>query len=124
MELLAQLILRCAENPPCCKIGEERPVEAHPGIFKTLQSKVSLEQLAQIANLSSSHLNRSFHKTFGMPPHAYQIHKCNFAGKTAVRKRVVDQQSMKLDLRVKVTLAHTSSSLFVLLRGNTRHART
>jgi AraC-like DNA-binding protein len=34
---------------------------------------LQLEQLAQIAELSSFHLNRSFRQTFGMPPHAYQI---------------------------------------------------
>jgi AraC-like DNA-binding protein len=35
--------------------------------------EISLEQLAQIAELSSFHLNRSFRQTVGMPPHAYQI---------------------------------------------------
>ncbi|WP_225896142.1 AraC family transcriptional regulator [Dendronalium phyllosphericum] len=76
LELLAQLILRCAENPPPqAKLGEERqPVERIRAYLEDhYNQEVSLEQLAQIANLSSFHLNRSFRKTFGMPPHAYQI---------------------------------------------------
>ncbi len=76
LDLLAQLILRCAEAPPCLiKLGEERqPVDrVRAYIEEHYDREISLEQLAQIASLSSFHLNRSFRKTFGMPPHAYQI---------------------------------------------------
>ena len=76
LDLLAQLILRCAEDPPSlAKLGEERqPVDRVRAYLEDhYNQEISLEQLAQIANLSSFHLNRSFRKTFGMPPHAYQI---------------------------------------------------
>jgi AraC-like DNA-binding protein len=76
LDLLAQLILRYAENPPGIdKLGEERqPVERVRAYLEdNYNREISLEELAQVANLSSFHLNRSFRKTFGMPPHAYQI---------------------------------------------------
>jgi AraC-like DNA-binding protein len=76
LDLLAQLILRCAGDPPCfAKLGEERqPVERVRAYLENhYDQEISLEQLAQVANLSSFHLNRSFRKTFGLPPHAYQI---------------------------------------------------
>lgn len=75
-DFLAQLIVRCAEDPPClAKLGEERqPINrVQTYIEDHYNREISLEQLAQIANLSSFHLNRSFRKTVGMPPHAYQI---------------------------------------------------
>ncbi len=76
LDLLAQLILRYAENPPCfTKLGEEtQPVNRVQAYLEEhYDREISLEQLAQVANLSSFHLNRSFSKAFGMPPHAYQI---------------------------------------------------
>lgn len=75
-DLVAQLILRCADNPPCLtRLGKERqPIERVRVYLEDHYSReISLEQLAQIAELSSFHLNRSFRQTFGMPPHAYQI---------------------------------------------------
>ena len=76
LNLLAQLILRCAEAPPnLAKLGEERqPVDrVRVYLEDHYNQEISLEQLAQVANLSAFHLNRSFRKRFGMPPHAYQI---------------------------------------------------
>ncbi len=76
LDFLAQLILRCAEASPCqAKLGEERqPVDRVRSYLKDhYNQEISLEQLAQTANLSSFYLNRSFRKSFGMPPHAYQI---------------------------------------------------
>ena len=35
--------------------------------------RVSLVQLAQLMGLSAYHLNRSFRRKFGMPPHEYQL---------------------------------------------------
>jgi AraC-like DNA-binding protein len=75
-DLLAQLILRYSEDPPSlAKLGEERePVhQVRTYLEDNYNREISLEQLSQVANLSSFHLNRSFRKTFGMPPHAYQI---------------------------------------------------
>jgi len=37
------------------------------------QADISLEELAQLANLSPFHLIRAFGKAFGLPPHAYQV---------------------------------------------------
>lgn len=76
LDLLAQLILRCAEDPPgLAKLGEERqPIDrVRTYLEDHYNQEVSLEQLAQVANLSAFHLNRSFRRRFGMPPHAYQI---------------------------------------------------
>jgi AraC-like DNA-binding protein len=76
LDLLSQLILRCAKDPPClAKLGEERQPVARVRDYLEdyYNQEISLEQLAQIANLSSFHLNRSFRQTFRMPPHAYQI---------------------------------------------------
>jgi AraC-like DNA-binding protein len=75
-DLVARLILRCADNPPCLtRLGTERqPIERVRAYLQDHYSReISLEHLAQIAELSSFHLNRSFRQTFGMPPHAYQI---------------------------------------------------
>lgn len=76
LDLLAQFILRCAGAPLyLAKLGEERqPVDrVRVYLENYYNQEISLEQLAQIANLSSFHLNRSFSKAFGLPPHAYQI---------------------------------------------------
>jgi AraC-like DNA-binding protein len=76
LDLLAQLILRYAENPlSVAKLGAEiQPVDRVRAYLEdNYNREISLEQLAQVAQLSSFHLNRSFRKTFGMPPHAYQI---------------------------------------------------
>ena len=89
LDLLAQLILRCAENSPSlAKLGEERqPVDRVRAYLEDhYDQEISLEQLAQIANLSSFHLNRSFRKTFGLPPHAYQIQVRILHSKRLLRK--------------------------------------
>ncbi len=89
LDLLAQLILRCAEDPPSlAKLGEERqPVNrVRAYIEHHYNQDISLEQLAQIANLSSFHLNRSFRKIFGLPPHAYQIQVRILQAKWLLRK--------------------------------------
>jgi AraC-like DNA-binding protein len=99
LDLLAQLILRCAGDPPClAKLGEERqPVDR---VRKYLEDhynqEISLDQLAQIANLSSFHLNRSFRKTFGLPPHAYQIQVRILHAKRLLRKaRSIEQVAIE-----------------------------
>ena len=89
MDLLAQLILRCSEAPPCLtKLGEERqPIDRVRAYLEDhCTQEISLEQLGQVANLSSFHLNRSFRKTFGMPPHAYQIQVRILQAKRLLRK--------------------------------------
>jgi AraC-like DNA-binding protein len=89
LDLLSQLILRCAGDPPClAKLGEERqPVDrVRTYLEDHYNQEISLEQLAQIANLSSFHLNRSFRKMIGMPPHAYQIQVRILQAKRLLRK--------------------------------------
>ena len=89
LDLLAQLILRCAENSPSlAKLGEERqPVDRVRAYLEDhYDQEISLEQLAQVANLSSFHLNRSFRRAFGMPPHAYQIQVRILQAKRLLRK--------------------------------------
>jgi AraC-like DNA-binding protein len=76
LDLVSQLVLRYAENPPSLtKLGAETQsvdrVRAY--LEEYCHQEISLEQLSRVANLSSFHLNRSFSKAFGMPPHAYQI---------------------------------------------------
>lgn len=95
LDLLAQLILRYAENPLyLAKLGAEiQPVDrVRTYLEENYEREISLEQLARVANLSSFHLNRSFSKTFGMPPHAYQIQVRILQAKRLLRKaRSIEQ---------------------------------
>ena len=89
LDLLAQLILHCAADPPCLvRLGEERQPVEHVRAYleEHYNQEILLEQLAQIANLSAFHLNRSFRQTFGMPPHAYQIQVRILQAKRLLRK--------------------------------------
>ena len=89
LELLAQLILRYSENPPdLTKLETEiQPVHhVRDYLEDNYNQEISLEQLAQVANLSSFYLNRSFSRTFGMPPHAYQIQVRILQAKRLLRK--------------------------------------
>ncbi len=99
MDWLAKLILRRADNPPCLvKLGaEHQPVERVRAYLEDhYNQEISLEQLAQVANLSSFHLNRSFSKTFGMPPHAYQIQVRILQAKRLLRKEgSIEQVAIK-----------------------------
>lgn len=47
--------------------------------------QVSLQHLAQVTALSPFHLNRSFCRKFGMPPHTYQLHVRIARAKVALR---------------------------------------
>ena len=89
LDFLAQLILRCAKNPPYpAKLGEEfQPVDRIRAYLEEHYNReISLDQLSQIANLSAFHLNRVFRKAFGMPPHAYQIQVRILQAKRLFRK--------------------------------------
>ncbi len=75
LDMLVQLILQFAENRPTLKpVGDEhQPIQrVRDYLEDNYVENVSLEQLAQIANLSPFYLNRAFCKIFGLPPHAYQ----------------------------------------------------
>jgi AraC-like DNA-binding protein len=99
LDLLAQLILRYAENPPClAKLGEEiQPVDRVRAYLEDYyDQEISLEQSSRVANLSSFHLNRSFSKTFGMPLHAYQIQVRILQTKRLLRKaRSIEQVAIE-----------------------------
>jgi AraC-like DNA-binding protein len=89
LDLLAQLILRYSENPPDLANLETEIQPVHhvrDYLEDNYNREISLEQLAQVANLSSFHLNRSFSRTFGMPPHAYQIQLRILKAKRLLRK--------------------------------------
>ena len=89
LDLLVRLILRYAKNPPRpAKLGDEiQPVNrVRAYIEEHFDREVSLEELARVANLSSFHLNRAFSKTFGMPPHAYQLQVRVLQAKRLLRK--------------------------------------
>jgi AraC-like DNA-binding protein len=47
--------------------------------------RVSLHELARLTGLSPYHLNRSFCRKIGMPPHAYQLHVRIARAKSALR---------------------------------------
>jgi AraC-like DNA-binding protein len=99
LDLLAQLILRYAENPPHLdKLGTEiQPVHhVRDYIEEHADREISLEELARGANLSPFYLNRSFSKTFGMPPHAYQIQMRILQAKRLLRKnRSIEQVAIE-----------------------------
>jgi AraC-like DNA-binding protein len=99
LDLLAQLVLRYAENPPhLAKLGTEiQPVHrVRDYIEEHSNREISLEQLARVANLSPFHLNRSFRQTFGMPPHAYQIQMRILQAKRLLRKEYsIEQVAIK-----------------------------
>ena len=90
LDLLAQLILRHSEHPPdLAKLETEiQPVRhVRDYLEDNYNREISLEELSQVANLSSFHLNRSFSQTFGMPPHAYQIQLRILKAKRLLRKK-------------------------------------
>jgi AraC-like DNA-binding protein len=89
LDLLAKLVLRYAETPPgLVKLGVEiQPADrVRTYLEDHYNQEISLEQLSQVVNLSAFHLNRAFRKTFGMPPHAYQIQVRILQAKKLLRK--------------------------------------
>jgi AraC-like DNA-binding protein len=72
--IMAQLILRHADDAP---VVEEVP--ADPVYIKKIQDyikthyaqPISLDDLAALVDLTPCYMLRLFHKTIGMPPHAY-----------------------------------------------------
>jgi AraC-like DNA-binding protein len=73
---LSQLIVRHADTSHAL-----RPIASEPGYVYQIRTflhehaadPISLEQLAQLVNLSPFHLLRVFRATMGLPPHAYLI---------------------------------------------------
>lgn len=76
LEALAHLLLSHAED----RVEPQRLGWEHPAIRRVkaylaehYAEDVSLEVLANVANLSAFHLTRVFRQANGLPPHAYQI---------------------------------------------------
>jgi AraC-like DNA-binding protein len=74
LEVLAQLIIRHADDPPpMCKVGQEphavtqlkRYIENH------YAKNISLDDLSELTHLSRYYLIRVFREAVGIPPHAY-----------------------------------------------------
>lgn len=77
LDTLSRLIVHCAKNRPTVRLpGWERQLtrRVRDYLVDNYAESISLEQLAQLASLSPFYLTRVFHKEFGLPPHAYQIH--------------------------------------------------
>ncbi len=75
LELLIKLVTRYGEQRPDIFLIEKEPAAVRrvkDYIEANYAANISLEELAQIANLSSYHLNRVFSKEAGLPPHAFQ----------------------------------------------------
>ena len=74
--LLGQLIQHCAnvqsESLPI-KLAHKQIQEVQEYLEEHFAENITLEQLAQIAHLSSYHLNRVFSQTVGLPPHKYRL---------------------------------------------------
>jgi AraC-like DNA-binding protein len=75
LQLLIKLTSRYAEARPDLSHFEKEP-SAVKRVKDYLEANyalnISLEDLAQLTNLSPFHLNRVFSKTLGLPPHAFQ----------------------------------------------------
>ena len=74
LDVLAQLVSRHADDPPPVAVTgrEPRAVTQVKGYLERHYAEaVSLEDLAQLTQLSRYHLVRVFCKAVGVPPHAY-----------------------------------------------------
>ncbi|CCN80950.1 putative Cupin domain fused with AraC-type DNA-binding domain-containing protein [Vibrio nigripulchritudo SFn27] len=75
-EALMKLVIRHGKNEPNMSdmASAKRNIQRAKEFLDDLpQADVSLEELASIASLSPYHFAREFKKTYGIPPHAYQV---------------------------------------------------
>ena len=73
---LVELVTRFAENKVSFSLygNEQKTISrACDYLVANYAENVSLEKLAQIANLSPFYFNRLFSERFGIPPHAFQV---------------------------------------------------
>jgi transcriptional regulator GlxA family with amidase domain len=76
LDFLTELIPRISKEPsPSPAIGRESPAvgRALEYLNEHYDRRVSLNELAALANLSPYHFHRTFCRQTGIPPHAYQI---------------------------------------------------
>lgn len=89
MNFIAELIFRFAENKPSSnRFGKERKAvkRVYDYLTEHYAENISLEELAQIANLSPFHFNRVFSELVGMPPHSFQTNLRILHAKNLLRK--------------------------------------
>jgi AraC-like DNA-binding protein len=81
------LIQFLVESPTEEPLKEPRAVRiARESLDQHYDVDVSLEQLSVLANLSPYHLNRTFRRHLGMPPHAYQLQRRIARAKAMLRE--------------------------------------
>jgi AraC-like DNA-binding protein len=76
VSLLALLVERHAEEPIPPSLAEpdrRAPARVRDYLESHCAEEVRLADLARLAGLSPSHLNRVFRRAYGLAPHAYQI---------------------------------------------------
>ena len=74
---LTHLLTRHAQDRPVVgptKRVQQAIVHVRDFLHEHYSHNVSLQELAQIADLSPSYLCRAFRQAIGVPPHVYQIH--------------------------------------------------
>jgi AraC-like DNA-binding protein len=89
LNLLTTLIVRFAEHRPAprqCGLERQAVSRACDYLAEHYAENVTLEDLAQIANLSRFHFNRVFSEQMGMPPHAFQTQLRVLRAKTLLRQ--------------------------------------
>lgn len=75
LETLTRFVARHAKRPPAPRRDGGEPAAAarvRDYLEEHYAEEVSLTQLAGLVGLSPYHLNRVFHRTHGLPPHALQ----------------------------------------------------
>jgi AraC family transcriptional regulator len=78
-------------------------IEAH------LDEMISLQRLADIAQLSRYHFGRSFKRSFGVPPHRYHMNRRMERAKSLLRERAHSVTEVGLMLGFSETSAFTTS---------------
>lgn len=83
---LVQVIDGLRHEPPPSKIPETSLHRVRDFLDECPEPGVSLADLAALADLSPSHLSRSFRREFGLPPHAYLIQVRVSRARTLLRR--------------------------------------
>jgi AraC-like DNA-binding protein len=72
-DALRQLLVRHAVGAPVTTLARAPLGQVREMLEEDFARNVSLDELAQLAGLNAFTLLRAFRKTFGLPPHAYQL---------------------------------------------------
>ncbi|WP_027051312.1 AraC family transcriptional regulator [Mesorhizobium erdmanii] len=105
--LAVRVIQGAASRPDVRAMQALSPGQKHrlaDFIEANLDQDLSLDELAQVAAISVSHLKVLFRRTFGMPPHRYVIHR-----RVERAKALLDQGKMPLsEIALEAGFAHQS----------------